>query len=60
MKYSTRTLGLKSKLHMLSIYIPFTKQQTGILFAWRRNIGLAIDLFNKNVFRQVYPWLEKR
>lgn len=31
--YSTRNLGLPRTLHMLSIYLPFTKHEHGILFA---------------------------
>jgi hypothetical protein len=44
--FTTRTLGLSRKLYMLSIYVPFTKRETGILFALGGNMGLTVTLFN--------------
>lgn len=44
--YSTRTLGLPKKLRMLSVYLPFTNRQTGVLLSFGGNKNFGITLFS--------------
>ena len=44
--YSTRTLGLPKKLRMLSVYLPFTNRQTGVLLSFGGNTKFGITLFS--------------
>lgn len=52
--YSTRTLGLPQKLHMLSLYLPFTNEQMGALFSWGWMNGFTLTMWNGNVYRNIF------